>query len=389
MSTKSDINKVGWEDVDCPSVCEKCLGPNPYVRMTKEKFGLECKICTRPTTVFRWMPEKESRFSRTKVCMTCARLRNCCQSCLLDLQFGLPIQIRDAALNLVAQGPNSHLNREYYAQNIERKLAAEKERGLITPAEYDKADASAMKLLAKLSKADAYYKRDRPTPCKDYGHNGSCPRGDECTFSHEPEDHPHLFFSTGEPTKRSRLDIDGGLAAPVVTKGEIIKIPVGPIDLTPPKDANIMSLFLTGVEDDLPEYAIKEFFAPYGTIRSVVCVHKARSAFVNFTTRAGAEKAVKEACGTGDIVIQSNPLRVQWGKPRPLGPIAEEQAQEIRQVKKKRQQIQSKQNRDERRKNPAMVAVGEGASRNVNLRAAPPGADGGTKYRSQWADYQD
>ena len=27
---------------------------------------------------------------------------------LLDLQFDLPIQIRDVALNLVAQGPNSH-----------------------------------------------------------------------------------------------------------------------------------------------------------------------------------------------------------------------------------------------------------------------------------------
>ena len=143
------------------------------------------------------------------------------------------------------------------------------------------------------------------------------------------------------------------------------------------------------MEDDLPEYAIKDFFSPYGPVRSIVCVHKARSAFVNFATRAGAEKAVKEACGTGDIVIKSNPLRVQWGKPRPLGPIAEEQAREIGQAKRKREQIQAKHNRDERRRNPAMVAVGEGAGRNVNLRAAPPGADGGTKYKSQRADYQE
>jgi hypothetical protein len=35
---------------------------------------------------------------------------------------GLPIQIRDAALHLVAQGPNSHLNRGYYAQNMEKQL---------------------------------------------------------------------------------------------------------------------------------------------------------------------------------------------------------------------------------------------------------------------------
>jgi len=81
------------------------------------------------------MPEKESRFQKTKICMTCARLRNCCQSCLLDLQFGLPIQVRDAALNLLAQGPNSHLNREFYAQNMEKQLAQDKERGLLLPAE--------------------------------------------------------------------------------------------------------------------------------------------------------------------------------------------------------------------------------------------------------------
>jgi hypothetical protein len=51
---------------------------------------------------------------------------------------------------------------------MEKQLAQEKERCLVAPAEYDKADSAAMKLLTKLSKAEAYYKRDRPAPCKDY-----------------------------------------------------------------------------------------------------------------------------------------------------------------------------------------------------------------------------
>jgi pre-mRNA-splicing factor RBM22/SLT11 len=150
-----------------------------------------------------------------------------------------------------------------------------------------------------------------------------------------------------------------------------------------------MSLFITGVEDDLPEYAIKEFFAPYGQIRSIVCVHKARSAFVNFATREAAEKAVREACGNGDIVIKSCPLRVQWSKPRALGPIAEEQARDIVQAKKKREQIQAKHNRDERRRNPAMVSIAEAVAKNVDLVPAPPGTEGASKYRSQRSDYQE
>jgi RNA recognition motif. (a.k.a. RRM, RBD, or RNP domain) len=173
--------------------------------------------------------------------------------------------------------------------------------------------------------------------------------------------------------KRAKFDIDGGVA-PVFAKGETIVVPVGPIDLTPPKDPKITSLFITGVEDDLPEYAIKEFFAPYGQIRSVVCVHKARSAFVDFSTREGAEKA----CGNGDVVIKSNPLRVQWSKPRALGSIAEEQARDIVQANRKREQNREKYtgNQDERRRTPATVSIGEAAARNVNLVPAPPGAEG-------------
>jgi hypothetical protein len=51
---------------------------------------------------------------------------------------------------------------------MEKQLAQEKEQGLIAPAEYDKADSAATKLLTKLSKAEAYYKRDRPAACKEY-----------------------------------------------------------------------------------------------------------------------------------------------------------------------------------------------------------------------------
>lgn len=41
---KQDLNRAGWESTDFPSVCENCLPDNPYVKMLKEDYGLECKL---------------------------------------------------------------------------------------------------------------------------------------------------------------------------------------------------------------------------------------------------------------------------------------------------------------------------------------------------------
>lgn len=78
---------------DFPILCQTCLGDNPYIRMTKERYGKECKICTRPFTVFRWCPGACMRFKKTEVCQTCAKVKNVCQTCLLDLEYGLPTQV--------------------------------------------------------------------------------------------------------------------------------------------------------------------------------------------------------------------------------------------------------------------------------------------------------
>jgi hypothetical protein len=33
------------EDAETPILCEPCLGPNPYIRMTKDTQGKICKVC--------------------------------------------------------------------------------------------------------------------------------------------------------------------------------------------------------------------------------------------------------------------------------------------------------------------------------------------------------
>ncbi|KAM0989948.1 hypothetical protein ACFX2J_008413 [Malus domestica] len=88
----------GWERSDFPIICESCLGDNPYVRMTRADYDKECKICTRPFTVFRWRPGRDARFKKSEICQTCSKLKNVCQVCLLDLEYGLPVQVRDTAM---------------------------------------------------------------------------------------------------------------------------------------------------------------------------------------------------------------------------------------------------------------------------------------------------
>lgn len=46
------------------------------------------QICARPFTVFRWCPGTRMRFKKTEVCQTCSKMKNVCQTCLLDLEYG-------------------------------------------------------------------------------------------------------------------------------------------------------------------------------------------------------------------------------------------------------------------------------------------------------------
>jgi len=60
------------------------------------------------------------RYKKTEICQTCSKAKNVCQTCLLDLQFGLPTQVRDTVLGRLTKAPQSDINREYYAQNCKR-----------------------------------------------------------------------------------------------------------------------------------------------------------------------------------------------------------------------------------------------------------------------------
>ncbi|KAM0748645.1 hypothetical protein T439DRAFT_327905 [Meredithblackwellia eburnea MCA 4105] len=308
MPPKSDLNKAGTESSDFPTLCETCLGPNPYVRMSKQELGAECKICTRPFTVFRWLPGQGMRYKKTEICLTCAKGKNVCQTCLLDLQFGLPTQVRDTALGQRSAAPTSAINREYYAQNMEGKI----EEGHSGALSYGKADSAGKELLKRLARSDPYYKRNRPHICSFYA-KGACNRGDECPYRHE-------LPVENEMSHQNIKDRYHGTNDPVARK--ILASVASASGLEPPADTSITSLFLTSLPATVTENSIRAFFlsAPGTTpnsIKSIVLVPASKSAFVNFADRTTTEKAAERCAASGKVELEGKEVKVQWGRSRP------------------------------------------------------------------------
>lgn len=333
---KQDLNRSGWESTDFPSVCESCLPENPYVKMLKEDYAAECKLCTRPFTVFQWSADRaHGRKKRTNICLTCARLKNCCQCCMLDLSFGLPIVVRDAALKMVAPGPQSEINREYFAQNNERAI----EEGKAGLEEYEKTDEKARELLRRLAQSKPYFRKGREldeegNPKAESSKSaGSATGGNPAVGAGLGGAGPIRSRDTraaGAMGARTGGGGGGGGRPGGPRKGAFpsaAQLPPGPNDWKPPADRNIMSLFVTGVEDDLPEHKIREYFKAHGKIKSLVCSHMSHCAFINYETREAAERAA-EAC-QGKAVIAGCPLRVRWSQPKAVGTMNREERSEM------------------------------------------------------------
>ena len=208
---------------------------------------------------------------------------------------------------MVAPGPQSAVNREYYAQEHEKEI----EDGRGGTEAYEKTDEKARELLRRLANSEPYFKKQRRIgPADGEGESSIATSTALATKGPGPI---RMKDSRGTPVGRDRRGgAKGGRTFPSAAQ-----LPPGPQDILPPADLTITSLFITGVEDDLPEHKIRDFFSPYGKLRSLVCSHMSHCAFINYATREGAEAAAEAL--QGRAVIAGCPLRVQWGRPRPIG----------------------------------------------------------------------
>ena len=112
---------------DFPYVCERCLGSNPYIQMIKSDFGASCKISKRPFHVFKWTNPETRRRMKTVICYEAASVRNCCQACMNDMTYGVPLVIRDALMKAagktIDQLPESEVGQSFYFNQKDKEAA--------------------------------------------------------------------------------------------------------------------------------------------------------------------------------------------------------------------------------------------------------------------------
>lgn len=280
---------------DFPSLCAQCLGDKDRLRMVRQPSGEQCKLCTRPFTVFRWNIKNElNRLKKTIICMTCAHARNCCQSCMLDVDFGIPLDLRDAALKMA--GIENQYAIESTSRNSEVKaIMADKQEAknateakVSTQEKREKARAILQTLATKLSGGKRL------------------------------------------PPKEKTTDVSSKDVTSIVSK-----LPFGGT-LSTPSDGTIKSFFVFGFSPDMPQYAVSSYFETFGTLNLVKIIHKARCGYVTFATRKAAEDCAKAIATKGRsansktaglIILEGlYSVRVSWGEVKPLGTSNDEQS---------------------------------------------------------------
>lgn len=265
--------------------------------MSKQHLGKECKICGRPYTLFRWNPGTGMRFKKTEICTTCAKLKNVCQSCVLDLEYHLPASVRDAALGTSVKIPTSDINRQYYVNRMDALLESAPDDA--SP-ELAGPSRAGRELLQRIARPDPDYKRNRPVVCSFYA-RGACTRGDACPYRHEMSGKaPTAAAPAALPQHATRLTIQKHAGAK---------------PLVPPADPAIATLFFAGlpeIDADAFRAQLVESVPRLAPVHIAAVRQVARNAFVDFTSRVAAERAAEALAMK--VLVDGKDVRVAWGR---------------------------------------------------------------------------
>lgn len=268
---------------DFPALCSHCLGDKDHIKMVRQQGGEECKLCTRPFTVFRWNAlSSHKKLKKTIICKTCALARNCCQSCMVDLIYGIPLEIRDAALKM-AGIPNEYSVESSKNREVKALIADKQE--------------------AKNQKVEENF-----------------------------EEKAHAILEALAEKLAARKALVPDKKSPEINNKDVSKIvaklPFGG-NLVAPEDSSIKSFFVFGIPAEMPQYVLSNYCEKFGLLAQTKVIHRAKCGYVTFLTRKVAEEfassirnsALSRNTRTAGLVLLDNkyPIRVSWGTPKPLG----------------------------------------------------------------------
>lgn len=298
-------SKTAVEAGDFPIVCESCLGPNPYVRMLEDRAGRECKVCERPFVGHSWRPGGHGmRPKKTEICQTCARVKNVCQTCLLDLQYNLPVQVRDLALpaadrQAVVQA-RSEATREYAAAAHDRAIASgEVAKVYAQPTPKDS-------IAEKARRTEPSYGRNLARLCTFYA-KGECTRGVYCPYRHEMPGEGET--DANEQNLRDRYyGVNDPVAAKIIRKASV----KAGRALDAPADPTVRTLFVGGAVGMVGEEGLRRLFGDDAGVAHVNVLTARSIGFVDFDTREDAENAFAEFNGSQKIGAET--VVVKWGR---------------------------------------------------------------------------
>jgi hypothetical protein len=130
--------------------------------MVKLPFGQKlCTVSQTPYQGFRWKAGPKGRYKETVISFIVAKSRNICQACLNDMQYGLPVGLRDKLLQdenkMKMIMPKSDVGQRYFHEQ-QSQLDARGELVLTNSVATDMANVGAGNQLTKF--AQLYQSKD-------------------------------------------------------------------------------------------------------------------------------------------------------------------------------------------------------------------------------------
>lgn len=191
---------------------------------------------------------------------------------MLDLEYGLPAQVRDTALGVTENVPKNEANREFFIATNKARL----ERGDSSLVHYDTAGTPEARTfltrLAKKNSSNHNPDRNLAPPCSFYA-KGKCTRGETCPYRHTlvAERYPSLqsyrnrYYGENDPAAKRILEQHQHLAK-LTSRGAERQREAKAETFEPCPTASTM--VITGLEqgdielDDIHEYFESRGFKP-------------------------------------------------------------------------------------------------------------------------------